>query len=200
MTAQGDDLDIETNYPEWVTARDIYEHLRWRSMPSWEQKAWLRCEAAKSRLVALEKRLATYDAVQNLAPFRFQKLGKMWVIHFTAADVFETGIFDDHRGFQHYARLLANPDRRILSLELANQSDLIASGVAAAENAFSRMTQHTPEAAGMYGKAFNKLREDHEGAKMKGDTEEMGRISDRIEELERICGEKARGHSPGYAA
>lgn len=186
VTVYGDDLDIQSNCPEWVDVREIYDHLHWQSRPSWEQEAWLRSEAAKGRLIAFEKRLANYDAIHKLAPYRFQKLGKMWVVHFTAADAFEMGHFNDHRGFQHYARLLANPDRRILSLDLAGRLDLIASGIGAAENAFSRMTQHTPEAIKTYHKALDRLKDDHEGARQRGDIGEMESVSDRIDQLESL--------------
>ena len=45
VTVQGDDLEVVSNCPEWVTVRAVYEHLRWRGMPSWEQRAWLRADS-----------------------------------------------------------------------------------------------------------------------------------------------------------
>lgn len=193
VTVYGDDLDIQTNCPDCITVHEIYDHLRWRAMPSWEQKEWIRGVIAETRLILLQQRLANYDAVHNSAPFRFQKFGKMWVVHFTAPDVFEKGVFKGHRGFQHYAKLLANPDRRILSLELAGRLDLIASGIVAAESALSPMTQHTPQAIENYKRALEKLKDDHEGARLRGDIEAMDRISGRIEELEkRLWGDGKR--------
>jgi excisionase family DNA binding protein len=38
VAVRGDDLDIESNCPEWVTLREVYAHLRWHSMPDWEQR------------------------------------------------------------------------------------------------------------------------------------------------------------------
>lgn len=154
-------------------------------MPSWERQKWLRGETSRTRLVALQQRLAHSDAAHNSAPYRFQKSGKKWIVHFTDGDVFETGIFDDHTGFRHYARLLANPDRRVLSLELAGRTDLITSGIVAAESAFSRMPQHASEAIELYQKALEKLHDDHEGARLKGDLLEMDALTEKIEELER---------------
>lgn len=42
VAVRGDDLDIESDCPEWVTLREIYAHLRWHSMPGWEQRNHLR--------------------------------------------------------------------------------------------------------------------------------------------------------------
>lgn len=183
VEVQGDDLSIASNCPAWVDVREVYDHLRWRAMPSWEQQKWLRGEISRTRLVALQQRLAHSDTAHNSAPYRFQKSGKKWIVQFTDGDVFETGIFDDHTGFRHYARLLANPDRRVLSLDLAGRTDLITSGIVAAESAFSRMPQHTPEAIETYQKALERLNGDHEGARLRGDITEMERVSDMIEKL-----------------
>jgi len=38
----GDDIEIASNCPEWVTLREVYEHFRWNSMASWEQHAAIR--------------------------------------------------------------------------------------------------------------------------------------------------------------
>lgn len=59
----GDDLEIESNLPEWVSVREVYEHLRWHTMPIWEQEQWLgiraglRRETPQSRLEWLAERL-----------------------------------------------------------------------------------------------------------------------------------------------
>ena len=42
VTACGDGLEIESDCPEWVSVREVYEHLRWQAMPGWEQRASLR--------------------------------------------------------------------------------------------------------------------------------------------------------------
>lgn len=39
VAVRGDGLDIESNCPEWVSLREVYEHLRWNSMPGWEQRS-----------------------------------------------------------------------------------------------------------------------------------------------------------------
>ncbi len=38
----GDDIEIASNCPEWATLREVYDHFRWNSMTSWEQKAAIR--------------------------------------------------------------------------------------------------------------------------------------------------------------
>jgi excisionase family DNA binding protein len=59
----GDDLEIESNLSEWVSVREVYEHLRWNAMPSWEQEQWLgigsgsRRVSPQSRLELLADRL-----------------------------------------------------------------------------------------------------------------------------------------------
>jgi excisionase family DNA binding protein len=52
----GDDLEIESNLPEWVSVREVYEHLRWIVMPSWEQEQWLGIRSG-SRRVSPQSRL-----------------------------------------------------------------------------------------------------------------------------------------------
>lgn len=42
VTVQADDLEITSNCPEWTTIREVYEHLRWKAMPRWEQQEWQR--------------------------------------------------------------------------------------------------------------------------------------------------------------
>lgn len=49
VEVQGDDLTIATNCPEWVDVREVYDHLRWRAMPLWEQQKWLQAMARPKR-------------------------------------------------------------------------------------------------------------------------------------------------------
>lgn len=49
VEVQGDDLSIATNCPEWVGIGEVYDHLRWRSMPFWEQRKWLQAMARPER-------------------------------------------------------------------------------------------------------------------------------------------------------
>jgi excisionase family DNA binding protein len=42
VTVVGDDIEIASNCPEWATLREVYDHFRWNSMTSWEQKAAIR--------------------------------------------------------------------------------------------------------------------------------------------------------------
>ena len=41
VIVHGDDIVIDSRFPEWVSVREVYEHVRWRAMPGWEQRAWL---------------------------------------------------------------------------------------------------------------------------------------------------------------
>lgn len=42
VVVAGNDIEIASNCPEWVTLREVYEHFRWNSMTSWEQQAAIR--------------------------------------------------------------------------------------------------------------------------------------------------------------
>ena len=42
VVVAGNDIEIASNCPEWVTLRDVYEHFRWNSMTSWEQQVAIR--------------------------------------------------------------------------------------------------------------------------------------------------------------
>jgi excisionase family DNA binding protein len=42
VMAVGDEIEIATNCPEWVTLREVYEYFRWNTMTSWEQHAAIR--------------------------------------------------------------------------------------------------------------------------------------------------------------
>jgi hypothetical protein len=64
VTVLGDDLELAPDCPEWVTVREVYEHLRWAAMPAWEQWAWLgssgrRAGGEQAQLDRIEAMLAT---------------------------------------------------------------------------------------------------------------------------------------------
>ncbi len=177
----GDHLVIESNCPDWVTTREIYEHLRWRSMPNWEKQSQLRTESLAYRAMGLKN-----DKQADLAaaaPFRFEKVGEMWVVHFTTLGQTEFGYFHDHRGFRYYAKLLGNPDVRIESLVLAGRADLITSGVSAAESSLPQMLQHDPEAVAQYKDTLNNLSKQLEVASERADEKEASRLSDEIDAI-----------------
>lgn len=44
----GDDIEIASNCPEWATLREVYDHFRWNSMTSWEQKAAIHLAGGRS--------------------------------------------------------------------------------------------------------------------------------------------------------
>ncbi len=49
----GDDIEIVSNDPEWVTLREVYGQLRWDSMPGWEQTAMLRSGQPHTKVPAV---------------------------------------------------------------------------------------------------------------------------------------------------
>ena len=55
--AVGDEIEIATNCPEWVTLRDVYEHFRWNTMTSWEQHAATRPGETRATVSSSESRL-----------------------------------------------------------------------------------------------------------------------------------------------
>lgn len=65
----GDDVEIASNCPEWVTLREVYDQLRWSAMPSWEQRQVIRRHSARGeppsadRLEKLADRIEDYLAV-----------------------------------------------------------------------------------------------------------------------------------------
>ena len=58
------------------------------------------------------------DEEDRQAAFRFQLVGELWEINFTANDGAERGMFHDSRGLQHYARLLNETGQEIPSVVL----------------------------------------------------------------------------------
>jgi len=56
VCVSGGDLEIESDLPEWISVREVYEHLRWCAMPRWEQERWLGI-GTESRRVPSQSRL-----------------------------------------------------------------------------------------------------------------------------------------------
>jgi hypothetical protein len=183
----GDELLID-NCPDWVDVREVYDHLRWRAMPSWEQRSWLRAEPVAVYARVLENRRLLYDLLGNDAPYRLQKVGEMWVVHFTVEDHRSIGIFGDHRGLQHYAALLARPDRQVASAELAGEATAEAMTVMASER------NRTPERASgnltpdVLRAALRRLEEEYAAAKERGDLDGMEDAEDKIQQFRKQVG------------
>jgi hypothetical protein len=156
----GDELVLESNCPkeesDWITVREIYSHLRWRAMPVWEQKEWLRAvsrpapatpeaqldafgdslaEKIASRLQKNDGRLRPAHIEEtNLARFRFQRVGSIWHIHFPVAGETKKAEILDSTRWQQMAYLLRNQDRWVPSETLAEHDDLETLGLIAADN------------------------------------------------------------------
>jgi excisionase family DNA binding protein len=56
VRVMGDDIEIISDWPEWVTLREVYCQLRWDAMPGWEQTVMLRSGQARAKAPA-ESRL-----------------------------------------------------------------------------------------------------------------------------------------------
>jgi hypothetical protein len=189
VTVFGDDLEIQSNCPEWVSVREIYEHLHWRSMLGWEQKVLLQNEVLASRTAALQKRLEAYEAITKVAPFCFQKVGRKWVIRFTVAGFTKMGIFNDHRGLQHLAVLLANQDRLVRSVGLDgrnNDPEAMTIITSEKERQADRLFPHlTPD---NLRDAYAHLKEQYAAAKKSGNFDAMIEFEDKIAKFEEQVG------------
>lgn len=107
------DPTLPTDLPRWCN--DISEISRFLGIPLTE----LRQDQGLEELI-LE--LIATSGVGDEALRRssiFKKFGTHWAIRFVAGDVAEFGIYDDDRGFQHYARLLAEEGHEVSSLVLS---------------------------------------------------------------------------------
>jgi hypothetical protein len=64
VSVEGDGLDIISNCPEWVSVREVYEHLRWEAMPAWEQWECLRaCRSTPTPDTRLERLADRFESV-----------------------------------------------------------------------------------------------------------------------------------------
>ncbi len=121
------------------------------------------------------------DAEDDLAPYRFQKVGEIWVVHFSVEGVVTKGLFKDHRGFQHYAQLLANQDRRVESVQLAGEANEQTLELLHGEKGVRQRPADYADTENLlvgYRQGKTRLDEALLAAKMSGDT-------DTIEEAER---------------
>ncbi len=189
----GDNLEIESNCPEWVDLREVYEHIHWRQIPAWEQRALLFGKTLPSRLADLQKRHNDLAAIADPFPFMFRQVGEIWVVHFTVAGVLKIGLFKDHIGLQQYSMTLANQDRVMSSKELDGDTTiekrmLIASEKnRKAEPLFGDISIETIQ------KAFENLNDKLAAARENGDFEAMDRAEDEIAQLKKQLGENNKG-------
>lgn len=221
VTVCGDFLEIESNCPEWVDVRQVYDHLRWDQMPGWEQAEWIRSVAAIaaptpiSRLehiadrfehvfsrLSFEPQAAKYaedNANADQAPFRFQWDGVNWIIHFRVNGVVKPKRLGKSRGLQHYAQLLAKPHQAIQSVELAGFADAETLALIGSETHFSNDKQHDTEAIQTYRLALDLLKEQRESAKLNGDLMEMEERDAEINKLQHeLWPGEFKGEQPSF--
>jgi hypothetical protein len=83
-----------------------------------EQVDWNTVVDPGDRLEFLDVTRSALVAPPEQRPYLFLREGNIWTLRFTAGSNVERGKFKDRRGFAEYAKLLANPGKRIDSLEL----------------------------------------------------------------------------------
>ncbi len=155
VTVCGDYLEIDSHCPEWVSVREIYEHLRWQAIPEWEKDEWFRGVAARaklaftpshSRLEIVAERLeklafqaekrcveTIVDDDPILAPYRFQKVGAIWYVHFLVNGMVRKAHFNNSLPFRQMALVLRQPNRPIPYETLASRDDIETLGLIAAD-------------------------------------------------------------------
>jgi len=126
------------------------------------------------------------DAEDELAPYRFQRVGEMWEINYAISGVVKRGVFKDHRGLQHYAKLLANPHTAVKSVQLAGKTDEQTLAIIQGEKELSSIKRHDAASIETYKGALELLKEQLESAKLKSDVMEMERLEHDIDQLTNI--------------
>jgi hypothetical protein len=211
----GDELVIESNCPkeesDWITVREVYSHLRWQTMPVWEQKEWQRAalrpasvapqaqldafgdslaEKIVSRLQNNDGRLRPAHIEEtNLAPYRFQRVGSIWHIHFPVAGETKTAEFPDSTRLQQMAYLLRNQDRLIPSETLAGHVDLETLGLIAADSKRRAEPRYGSLTVDTLELALNEKQARVMAARMRGDVEAEMKAEDDLENFKKTYGE-----------
>ena len=103
-------IDIQSNCREWGTVREVYDHLRWQAMPSWEQKKWIQLGSVVSKTTKIPAIAPT-----NIDPFRFQKVGNEWHIHFRSGDEIKTMRLANSDPLERMHKILGNEGRWVSS-------------------------------------------------------------------------------------
>lgn len=211
----GDELVIESNCPneesDWITVREIYGHLRWRAMPVWEQKEWLRAVLRPApvtpevQLDAFGDSLADKIAsrLQNnfgrqqpvlmkdtsLDRFRFQLVGSIWHIHFPVAGDVKVSQFPDSIRLQQMACLLRNQDRCVPSETLARHDDLETLSLIAADSNRRAERRYGSLTVDALQSALNDKQARVKSARMRGDVEAALKAEDDLEDFKTEYGE-----------
>lgn len=211
----GDELVIESNCPkeesDWINVKEIYHHVRWRTMPAWEQKEWLRATyrresvAQQTQLDAFGDSLAekivsrlqssvglllpTKRVETNLAPYRFQKVGTFWHIHFQVGDKIKVAQIPDSVRWRQMACLLYNKNIWVPSETLAGNDDLESLGLIAAD----RTHRSEPRFGNLTVETLQSVLQDKqdrlESARMCGDVDAASKAEDEFESFKKNFGE-----------
>ncbi|WP_437191379.1 hypothetical protein [Planctomicrobium sp. SH527] len=196
VTVCGDYLEIESNLPEWVSVREVYDHLRWTFMPSWEQREWLRKETVMdmfvnatlagitNRLDRLEQanlqRSCSNEILAEKTQYRFELVGNMWVVQYQD----ERANLPNAVGFQRIAQLLTSPDRAISSTQLDGLNNAEALAIIASD----KNTKPLPKLDGISLKAMldshNRLIERCESKRRWGDNESLEQAEEALARFE----------------
>jgi len=143
----------------------------------------------------IEQYAEAVDAEDDVAPYRFQKVGQMWTVHFSIEGVVKRGNFNEHRGFQHYVSLLAAPHRAVESVQLAGLADLRTLALLEDEKQFTHMERHDEQSIQTYHAAFTLLSERLAAARMNGDIVAMEEIETQIDRLKSALSPGASDHA-----
>lgn len=139
------------------------------------------------------------DAEDAIQPYRFQKDGETWTMSFSVEGTVKQRVFNDHRGFHHYAQLLANPHRVVESVQLAGEANKETLALIESERRFSDLARHDDFSLQDYKDALEFLKDQHQSAKLKGDIMEMDHIEARIERFEKVLWPgKEKGVKPSF--
>lgn len=147
----------------------------------------------------LREYLDAVDAEDDLAPYRFQKVGESWAVQFSVGGVIKSGYFKDHRGLRHYAQLLASPHRVVESVHLAGRADPQTLSLIESEKSARVSVRHDPEAIQTYRDALELLADQHAAAKLRGDLVTMEEVEEKIERLRaELWPGRAGGGTPNF--
>jgi hypothetical protein len=167
---------------EWISYREIYEHLRWHAMPGWEQRKWLR------RTMPIVPSAQVAAVPSNVIRYRFQKVGKIWHIHFPVGDEVKIRKFRDSVGLQRMAMLLAAKDRWVPSTTLFGIDDQETLGIIAANSVLYPERRYGVVTVKQLEMALGAAESRVESAKLKGDINAQINAEDELEKFKNEYG------------
>lgn len=183
VMAYDDEIVISSNCPEWASVREIYRHLRWHTMPAWEQWQWLRGQAS----LAMGDAYLKYHE-EHLARYRFQQVGEIIVVHFPEGGEVKRTLFKSHRGLLHFRALLNRADRPIKCIELAGEANVETEMLIASQRNWSNQNPLDDWTLDTFRNAHNILKDRYSAARERGDIDAMTRAEEEIEQFELLMG------------